>query len=241
MSRRRLDKLEGSLSPKEAVKHWLGEAHAYGSLPAYAESLIDQPESKQPFVSLPRRVADAVWTSMRREPRAAVEKASREAVADTVFLVGLVLGLNAHLEQVLRVESLRHASLYWWSRALDPERRGKTERPPAWLASAAMLVVTVMGSEAALRAAETRYLDGHDCLFPDLGAEWHELLAAADALTADTPDVADTSAREQAAEGVRQVVHMARADGLDASGRLRAADDVAARVARLMVDAGPCG
>ena len=36
----RLDKLEGSLSPKAAVLLWLGEAHTHGSLPAYAASQV---------------------------------------------------------------------------------------------------------------------------------------------------------------------------------------------------------
>jgi len=119
VSKRRLGKLEGSLSPKEAVLHWLTEAHAFGSLPNYVNSLIDQPEAMQPFIALPKRVEQAVWDSMRRQRPAFIKEVMREATGDTVFLLRLVIGLNVHLEETLRIEGLRLAALMWWSRARD--------------------------------------------------------------------------------------------------------------------------
>ena len=69
------------------------------------------------------------------------------------------------------------------------------------------------------------------CLFPELAMAWRGLLEAAEHLTgASSPtDVFVTGAEEQ----IRRVVLMARADGLDASGRAGAADDMAVRVVRL--------
>ena len=236
MSKRRLHRLEGSLPPKQAVLHWLGEAHAAGSLPAYVASLIDQPEAAQPFVAIPRRVQDAVWQRMRGEPRSAIKTAMDGAVGDTVFLLRLVLGLNVHVEEVLRVESLRHAALLWWSRALEPNRRAAAQLPLEWHAGAAMLVATVAGTEEARRAAEARYLDGRDVLFPQLATAWEDLCGA-------VADIAggDAEVMAMAAQDVERVARMARADGLDAVGRHGAANEMADRVAATSMGEGADG
>ena len=127
MSRRRVDKLEESLPPKQAVLHWLAEAHGFGSLPAYADSLIDQPEAAQPFIAIPAKVQRAASVSMRRDRSGLLKEVGREARGDTVFLMRLVIGLNVHVEETLRIERLRQAALMWWSRALD----ARSEPPDA--------------------------------------------------------------------------------------------------------------
>ena len=116
MSRRRLDRLEDSLSPKEAVKHWLAEAHDFGSLPAYVGSLVGQPATAQPFVVLPSRVQHAVWQAMRRE-RPAFVKDFSASYADyddrhrmPVGLTGLaqVVGLvgDTSIEERIKYDNL---------------------------------------------------------------------------------------------------------------------------------------
>ena len=236
MSKRRLHKLEGSLGPKQAVLHWLGEAHAAGSLPTYVASLIDQPEAAQPFAALPRRVQDSVWHRMRGEPRSAIETAMDEAVADAVFLLRLVLGLNVHIDAVLRLESLRRTAVYWWSRALDPERRSADPQPAEWSAAVDVLVGTLTGTERALLDVQNRYLDGHDVLFPELASAWRALCLAAEALGGEGEDSATIAGRD-----VHRVVRMARADGLDAAGRYGAANAMADRVAATIVGEGVDG
>jgi hypothetical protein len=236
MSKRRLDKLEGSLPPKEAVIHWLNEAHAFGSLPAYTDSLSEQPEMAQPFVAIPARVSEAVYASMRREPTAVIKTATKEAVADATFLLTVVIDLNVHIEATLRVERHRHAALYWWSRALD--QRGAPKGNPSaadrsdWHGGVSALRGVLEGTEQLRRAAEARYLDGHDCLFPELATEWRGLAAAAEMLIADEGSLQDESARRAAELRIEQVLRMARADGLEASGRSVDSDAIAARVAR---------
>ena len=233
MSKRRLHKLEGSLGPKQAVLHWLGEAHAAaGSLPTYVASLIDQPEAAQPFVAIPRRVQDSVWHRMRGEPRSAIETAMDEAVADAVFLLRLVLELNVHIDAVLRLESLRRAALYWWSRALDPDRRSADPHPAERSAVVDVLVGTLTGTERALLDVQARYLDGHSVLFPELASAWRALCLAAEALGGDGDDSATIAGQD-----VLRVVRMARADGLDAAGRYGTADAMADRVAATIVGA----
>jgi hypothetical protein len=237
MSNRRLDKLEDSLSPKEAVIHWLSESHAYGSLPAYVESLIDQPDTAQPFIAVPAQVEKAVWESMRGQRPAFVKKVMRETTGDTVFLLRLVIGLNVHIEETLRVERLRHAALYWWSRSLGPERRTKGGPKdvghPDWEHGVATLRGVLLGTDRARAAAEAKYLDGHDCLLPESAAAWRDLFEAAEVLAGGLRPDADSVV--EADRRVWRVMLMARADGLEASGQHAAADDIALRVGRQMV------
>jgi hypothetical protein len=234
MSKRRLDKLEGSLSPKEAVLHWLGEAHAFGTLPDYVESLIDQPEMAQPFIAIPSRVEQAVWDSMRRQRPAFIKEVMREATGDTIFLMRLVIGLNVHIEETLHVEGLRHAALVWWSRALEaaPGTKADATVPSDWRRGVGTLRGTLTATDEARAMLEVRYLEGHDCLFPEVETEWRGLCAVAEALTADEGNLEDESARGVAEQRIQQVVRMARADGLEASGRSADSDAIAARVAR---------
>ncbi len=235
MSKRRLDKLEGSLSPKEAVLHWLDEAHAFGSLPAYVESLVEQPEAMQPFVALPNRVSNAIWETMRAKRTSAIKTATREAIGDTIFLLRLVIGLNVHVEETLRTERLRHAALVWWSRALHAEGAKSGDRS-GWERSDAVHRGILLGTERARAAAEARYLDGHDILFPELATEWHDLCAAGESL-ADAEVGIDDAATRAAERSARRVILMARADGLEAAGQHLAADAMADRVGRHLAPA----
>lgn len=229
MSKRRIDKLERSLSPKEAVLHWFPEAHAFGTLSAYTESLTDQPDSLQPFVAPPAQVEQAVWQSTRRERPGFIKEVLREAVADTIVLLRLVIGINVHLEETLRIEGLRHAALYWWSRALDGAP-ADDDRWSDWRHGVSTLRGELLGTEMARAAMEARYLDGHDCLFPELAGEWRGLCAAAQAIADPKAEASGESSREIAEQRLRRVVLMARADGLGASGQWADADAVAARV-----------
>jgi hypothetical protein len=101
-----------------------------------------------------------------------------------------------------------------------------------WHRGVGTLRALLEGTEQAHRAVEARYLDGHDCLFPELSADWHDLCAEADLLTGGEVDL-DQHVRLDAEQDVQQVARMARADGLDASGRQDAADAMAARVAQV--------
>jgi hypothetical protein len=234
MSKRRLDRLERSLFPKEAAIRWLGEAHAFGSLPAYVASLIDQPDAKQPFIALPAQVEKAVWESMRGKRTGFIKEVTREAVGDTVFLVRLVVALNVHVEETLRTERLRHAALYWWSRTLGPapaeDGDATADRWSDWRRGVAIQRGELSGTEHALTEAETRYLDGRDCLFPELAVEWGEFPGVAEPLIDGEVSPDEEAARVRAGQRLQHVVVMARADALDASGQHEEADAVAKRV-----------
>jgi hypothetical protein len=253
MSKRRLDKLEGSLSPQEAVIHWLTEAHTYGSLPAYVESLIDQPDTAQPFVALPAQVEKAVWESMRGQRSGFVKQVTREAVGDTVFLLKLVIGLNVHIKETIHFEGLRAAALVWWMRALttdtaDEQHVSTTTTSdargwPGWRSAAAVHVRELHAIDEARTEAEARYLADHSCLFSDLDAEWHGLLEAATELArvggalaaaAGDADVSTEPRPDPAGSdsAVRLLLRRARVEALDLMGQSIAADDIADRIIR---------
>ena len=211
------------------------EARRFGGL--RRRSLIGRPDAANPFIALPSQVEKAVYDSMRGERSGFIKDVTREAVGDTVYLIRLVIALNVHIEEVLRLERLRHASLYWWSRALEAEgKRGKAPRAEL-RRGVATLRGSLHGTERARASAEARYLNGHACLFPELAAGWQDLSAAAELLG----DVLDDRAIAGAEQDVQRVVRMARTDGLDAAGHVRAADAMADGIARTSVIGGTDG
>jgi hypothetical protein len=120
----------------------------------------------------------------------------------------------------------------WWSRALDarPDAKRKADRRSDWQRAVSTLRAELLGTEQARVAVEARYLDGHDCLFPELADAWRELCAAAEMLMDDEARPDEELCRGQAGQRLQRVVLMARADGLEASGRWAEADAIARRV-----------
>jgi hypothetical protein len=180
---RRLAKLEGALSPKATTLLWLTEAQKFGSLPAYVAWLIDQPISVAPLDRVPALARAGALEAMRGQPREAVREAAHQAIRDAIFLVELVLKLNVAAEEVIRIEGLRYAALFWEMRAITAEvqlepaassRRsiaGHAARWAAWRASAANLIGNLYGAEEARAHLERRYLDGASTLFREIAAD----------------------------------------------------------------------
>jgi hypothetical protein len=178
---RRLAKLEGALSPKAATLLWLAEAHQFGSLPAYAVWLIDQPISAAPLERVPGQARAAAVAALRGQPREAVRVAAHQAVRDAIFLVELVLKLNLAAEETIRIDGLRYAALFWEMRAISAETRLETARAPrgtsaghtarwaAWRDAVANLIGSLCTAETNRAHLERRYLEGTPTLFADLG------------------------------------------------------------------------
>ena len=158
---RRLAKLECALSPKTATMLWLAEAQQFGSLPAYVDSLIDQPISVAPLERVPAQARAAALEAMRGQPREAALEAAHRAVRDAIFLVELVLKLNLAAEETIRILGLRYAALFWEMRAigaevqlvtaLEPRRKssGPARRLTAWRSTAISLLGDLYGAEEA--------------------------------------------------------------------------------------------
>jgi hypothetical protein len=95
--------------------------------------------------------------------------------------------------------------------------------------SVATLRGALRGTERARVSGEGRYLDGHDCLFPELALRWRDLCAAAE-IVGGSEVAPDDAVAAEAERSVRSVFLMARADGLEAAGRYSASDEMADRL-----------
>ena len=193
---RRLAKLESSLSPRAATLLWLTEAHRFPTLPAYVGWLIDQPISAAPLERVPKQARAAAVEALRSQPREVVQEAAHQAVRDAIFLVELVLRLNAAAEVAIRIENLRYAALFWEMRALTAEaelalrsrsradRSGSSlvERWQEWCTATAARLAGIHAAEDARDILERRYLGGHGALFPDTIADWERLRKTAERL-----------------------------------------------------------
>jgi hypothetical protein len=265
---RRLARLEGSLSPSDAVLGWLTEAQAYPTLPAYVASLVDGPADVWPLVRIGAAVDTAVRGTLRGKPKNAVWTAVRRAVGDAYFLVELVVGINLAAEEICRVEGLRWALLSQWMRALllEAELAGvRVDCPPgadgpsvreidAWRAGLAGSLTTVYADEAARSHIEERYLRGCGVRFSTLVSEWEALRQRLEGLAVRADQVptlhgsgsvalvlAELRETSAAAGSTRsaELTETARIRALDLLGEDRRAAAIATRWMRPKPVAGP--
>ena len=167
---RRLATLEGALSPQAATWLWLVEAHAFGSLPAYVSWLVEQPVSAAPLARVPAQAAAAARLASKGQAREAIAAAMRQATRDAIFLVELVIALNAAAKATTRREGLRYAACFWQLRALSLEANGRPSSPrqaatrrliarwQAWRASVETWLTDLYAAAEARALLERRYL-----------------------------------------------------------------------------------
>jgi hypothetical protein len=108
-SKRRLDKLEVSLTPKQAILLWMEEAHQYGTMEQYVRSLKPGPEAAWPLAMLPDKISTAVEQAMKGRPRQEIVRRARQSIRDVLFLFHLHQQVNQKF-----MEEDRH----YWTRAL---------------------------------------------------------------------------------------------------------------------------
>jgi hypothetical protein len=168
----RIRRLEGVLTPLEAVLLWLAEAQAFGSLAAYLAWLTEQPAAAWPLVRITRQVRSAV-ESERRGPPATVAREGQRAVGDAIFRFALALELECWTAQTQRTWQRDAALLGLLAAALGaPRDEGEGGDRPApirrefgdRLAEHAM---EVLAAAEVRRLLARHYLAGHAALFPD--------------------------------------------------------------------------
>ncbi len=180
---RRLTKLEASLPPREAVRHWLGEVHGHGTLAAN----LDRPTVVSPLVELTERAEAAARHAHAGEPLPVRREAERRATADTCFLVLLVVEVEEATAESIRLGSLRLSALRWEYRARSAE--GGRDRPgwSAWRRGVLELATTLSRTETVRHAVAERYLDGVEVLSPVVLAAWVVLQDGVTALVETLP------------------------------------------------------
>ena len=179
--KRRLDSLETSLSPTQLVLRWLAEAHAYGDLVPYLNSLLAQDPPVAPLDRLAREAVQGARTAMRGKRPELVDAAVRSALRETVFRFELVMRINVTAHELLEREALIDAALSANlalafkddERPADPKRLEHLGR----LRDLIVIRVSELGATAQARTiAAERYLQGQSALFPNLAGAWEEQL-----------------------------------------------------------------
>ena len=108
---RRLAAVETSLTPTQRVVAWLDEAHAFGDLNMFAESLLDQPPEALPLNRLAREAALGVRSTMRGRSGEDVDRAVGKALRETLFRYHLVLRASVTAHEVIERDLLVHGLL----------------------------------------------------------------------------------------------------------------------------------
>ncbi|HEY8869642.1 MAG TPA: hypothetical protein VIM30_09640 [Candidatus Limnocylindrales bacterium] len=192
---RRLARLEASLSPVQAVLHWLDEAQAFPSLTAYVRSIAAEPLAPTPLDRVLGSVEGGVRAAMKGKPRPEVDAALTRAARQAAFRYLLVMRLNLDTHEAAQLKGLGAAALFFLMRALgsdeivtaalsgDPDLGGASEADPApdegsawrrWRGSVVGLLSSLYAEEEARLTLEERYLAGHGSLFADVEQEWTE-------------------------------------------------------------------
>lgn len=120
VNRKRVAKVETSLTPTNAVLLWLKEAQAYGSVEQYVRAAINAQAVKTrklPRNELSDRIAQAVRDAMKGQPHEQIDRAVSNAVREGDFLFMLARAVNERvvieqrtntLQAGLLAEQIRH-------------------------------------------------------------------------------------------------------------------------------------
>ncbi len=186
---RRLGKVETSLTPTQRVVAWLDEAHAFGNLTDYVDSLLDQEPDALPINRLARDAAGSTRTALRGKPAEVVHAAVLKALRETIFRFDLVLRINVTAHEMIEREALLYLVFAGQIALLLSDDRKAPLPDPTYLRRMAQCreltaqrVDELLAAQEARSMAEQRYLDGHPALFPDAVGEWAERLRLAQEL-----------------------------------------------------------
>jgi hypothetical protein len=244
---RRLSRLDHTLSPTQLVLRWLAEAHAFGDLEAYVASLLTRDQPEAPLDRLAREAVQGARASGRGKRPELIEAAVRSALRETVFRYELALRINVMTHELLDREQLLATLFASQIALLLSERDGKHSPDDSHLRRleqcrglTRLRVDELLASQEARTNVETRYLEGHSALFPDIAAAFKDQLKDSTEVSAmavraagfvglepDQPD--DPGAfRLRVGHIVADLVEPAKSEALDKLGEGRQAFDIAA-------------
>jgi hypothetical protein len=244
---RRLAKIDETLSPTQLVLRWLAEAHSYGDLVPYVNSLLAQDPPVAPLDRLAREAVHGARSAMRGKRPEVIDGAVRSALRETVFRFELVMRINVTAKELLDREELVAALFASQLAMLLNEDGGKRLADDSYLSRLELCrrltllrVNELLASRDARSSVEARYLDGHPALFPDVATAFEEQLhqsqeiavmamhaAELDGVEPAPPEDPDVL-KVRAGELVADLVEPAKSEALDKLGEGRQALDIAA-------------
>jgi hypothetical protein len=245
--KRRLDAIETSLSPTQLVLRWLAEAHAFGDVVPYVNSLLAQDPPVAPLDRLAREAVHGARTAMRGKRPELVDAAVRTALRETVFRFELVMRINVTTKELLDREELISA-LFASQLAMllgetpNQEVAGESHQRRLELCRRVTLlrVDELLASREARESVEARYLEGHAALFPDIAVAFEAQLRSSQEVAVTAVRAAELDGVEpaqpedldalkvRAGQLVADLVEPARSETLDKLGEGRQALDIAA-------------
>ena len=108
--KRRVQKLESGLAPKQAMLMWLQEANAFRGIKEYVRHLKTRPYGFWPIDKLTTQVEERVKQRLKGKRREEIDQAMRQAYKDVLFLLLLHQQVNGKL-----ISEERH----YWSQAMS--------------------------------------------------------------------------------------------------------------------------
>ncbi|MGA2513902.1 MAG: hypothetical protein ABSG37_09830 [Candidatus Limnocylindrales bacterium] len=244
---RRLAALETSLSPTQLVLRWLTEAHGFGDIESYVASLFAADPPVAPLDRLAREAAHGARTAMRGKRPELVDAAARSALRETVFRFELVMRINVAAHELLDREELISALFASQLAMLLHEEGDKHQPDESHLHRlelcrrlTSLRLTELLASREARSSVETRYLDGHAALFPDIALAFEEQLKTSQEIAVSAVRAAELDGVEpappedpdalkaRAGQLVADLVEPAKSEALDKCGEGRQALDIAA-------------
>ena len=244
---RRLAKIDETLSPTQLVLRWIAEAHAFGDLELYVADLLAHDPPVAPLDRLAREAVHGAQAAMRGKRPELVNAAVRSALRETIFRFELVMRINVTTHELLDREELIAALLASRLAMLLGEERKQRVADDSHLRRLELCrrltllrVNELLASQEARSSVESRYLDGHATLFPDIAAAFKSQLissqevavaawrtAELDGVQPAEPEDADALSARTAVL-VADLVEPAKSEALDKLGEGRQALDIAA-------------
>lgn len=170
-SRRRLDKIETSLTPTQAAAPWMDEAHRFPSMAAYVDSLQDGPDAAWPLHVLADQIQTATLEAMKGRPKKAKNWAVRRALRDVAYLFFVHQEANGRILQNWRGMHLGVILLATGSRRLMPVGNSKSERDDGrrdvWCSRSKVILTDLYEYREAMDLLSRTYFAGHWVLFRD--------------------------------------------------------------------------
>lgn len=108
---KRLERLEGYLTPKQAVLVWMEETHQHRNIHEYIKYMKTVPEDMRPIPRLTTQVENAIRKAMVGYPKQTIEAQVKKAERDVIFLIKLHDKVNTYFLEEERVWNLILLSL----------------------------------------------------------------------------------------------------------------------------------
>jgi hypothetical protein len=184
-SRKRLERIESSVTPKQAVLLWLKEVQQF-DLNEYWEKIVNAPLSEAPRVRVPKMAEKAVRDSLSKKGMkpALIARAEWEARKQADSLVVLVLNLNHQVQQNALQNGPRLAYLWvkmqWLGEQFDEHDVFNAEEWGTWRTVLIDTLARMWLLRATIATVSEQHYDNHSVLFPDQASDLIQCIQSAE-------------------------------------------------------------